>query len=227
MISRKILSDQIRDTILERILNGEYRQGDRIIESQIAREFEVSQSPIREALRDLVAMQFVELEPYKGARVRQLSADDVLKTYPVRAALEELAGELAAPNLKGNVGSLEKIFSRMDKAARSGNSQELTRLDARFHRTIVEAADNGVLARTWDSLMIESWTYVTVVKIIPADTDLNSVVAMHRPIIEALDAGDADVAGERMKNHIASFAALLQREFEEDTTTALSQIQRK
>ncbi len=211
MISRTVLSDQIRDTLLERILRGDYQQGDRLIESQLAREFGVSQSPVREALRDLSAMHFVELEAFKGARVRRIEPNEIAQIYPVRAALEELAGQLAAPFLKGNVGELEAIYRCMVDAAERGDMQEVTRMDARFHRTIVEAAQNRILSETWNSLMIESRTYVTAVKVILESTELMTVVEMHRPLIEALRTGDAKTAGEEMRKHVAAFAEMLEK----------------
>lgn len=212
MISRTVLSDQIRDTLLERILRGDYQQGDRLIESQLAREFGVSQSPVREALRDLSAMRFVELEAFKGARVRRIESSEIVEVYPVRAALEELAGQLAAPFLKGNVGELESIYRNMVEAAERGDMQSVVQMDAKLHRIIVEASQNRILAETWDSLMIESRTYVTAVKVILANTALMAVVEMHRPLIEALNTGDAQVAGEEMRKHVSAFAQILAKE---------------
>lgn len=211
MISRTILSDQIRDTLLDRILGGHYQQGDRLVESQLAKEFGVSQSPVREALRDLVAMHFVELEAFKGARVRRIDPSEIAQVYPVRASLEELAGQLAAPFMKGNVGALEAIYRDMAEAAENENTKQFTHLDAQFHRTIVEATQNRVLSETWDSLMIESRTYVTTVKIILANTGLMSVVEMHRPLIEVLNSGDAQAAGHEMKMHVSAFAGMLEK----------------
>ena len=212
MINRTVLSDQIRDTLLERILQGDYQQGDRLVESQLAREFGVSQSPIREALRDLSAMRFVELEAFKGARVRRIEPNEIAEVYPVRAALEELAGQLAAPLLRGNVEGLETIYCSMVDAAKQGDMQSVVRMDAKLHRTIVEASQNRILAETWDSLMIESRTYETAVKVILANTALMAVVEMHRPLIEALSAGDAQAAGEEMRKHVSAFAQILEKE---------------
>lgn len=211
MISRTVLSDQIRDTLLERILQGDYQQGDRLVESQLAREFGVSQSPVREALRVLSAMHFVELEAFKGARVRRIELNEIAQIYPVRAALEELAGQLAAPFLKGNVGELEVIYRCMVQAAERGDMQEVTRKDAQFHRTVVVAAQNRILSETWDSLMIESRTYVTAVKVIFANTELMPIVKMHRPLIEALSSGDAETAGKEMRRHVTAFAEMLEK----------------
>lgn len=211
MLQRAILSDQVRETLLTRILNGTYQPGDRLVESQIAKELGTSQSPVREALRDLVAMHFVDVEPYKGARVRMIDPSEVAKIYPVRAALEELAGQLAAPNMKDNVGDLEQIYQEMRQAAEEDNLKALTTIDTQFHRVIVQATDNSILLETWNSLRIESRTFVTTVKLMLSDLGLMSVVEMHRPIIEALREGDPEKSGAEMRNHVRKFADLFRK----------------
>lgn len=211
MLQRVVLSDQVRETLLTRILDGTYQPGDRLVELQIAKELGTSQSPVREALRDLVAMHFVEVEPYKGARVRLIEPGEVAQIYPVRAALEELAGRLAAPNLKDNVSELEAILALMQEAARDGDLKALTTIDADFHRLIVKAAGNQILLETWNSLRIESRTFVTTVKLMLSNLGLMSVVDMHRPIIEVLRSGDVDKSGAEMQKHVQKFAELFNK----------------
>src|SRR5665213_2669898 len=95
-ITRVMLHDIIRERIVERILDNTYPPGMRLVESAIAREFGTSQGPIREALRDLEGMRLIESEPHRGARVRRISIAELSQVYPVRAALEEVAGREAA-----------------------------------------------------------------------------------------------------------------------------------
>lgn len=212
MLQRAVLSEQIRETLLTRILNGDFKPGDRMVESQIAKEFGVSQSPVREALRDLVAMNFVEVVPYKGARVRQVEPKEIAEVYPVRAALEELAGQLAAPHLKDNTEELRTIYSQMERAAEDRDINQFSTLDAEFHRTIVIAAQNSVLEDTWNTLHIESRTQVTTVKLVMENLGFEEVVKSHFPIIEALHGGSAPKAGRELKNHIRRFADLFEKE---------------
>lgn len=219
MLHRAVLSDQIRETLLTRILGGSYQPGDRLVESKIAKELGVSQAPVREALRDLVAMHFVEVEPYKGARVRNVDPSEIAQVYPVRAALEELAGQLAAPNLKGDTADLEKVYAEMDEAARANDVNLLTSLDAQFHRLIVAATGNEVLGQTWDSLRIESRTHVTTVKLMLSHYGLDAVVAAHRPIIEALHSGNPAASGAQLRQHIAKFAQLFEKEAKYGTSS--------
>ena len=87
-LSRSVLREQIKEVIIQRILDGTYAPGDRVVELALVQELGVSQAPVREALRDLEAMRFIESEPYRGARVRQVTHKELTETYPVRAALE-------------------------------------------------------------------------------------------------------------------------------------------
>jgi DNA-binding GntR family transcriptional regulator len=86
-----MLREQVKDVLLARILAGEYADGERLIETRIAQELGTSQAPVREALRELESLRFIESEPYRGARVRAVSLDEILEVYPVRSALEEVA----------------------------------------------------------------------------------------------------------------------------------------
>src|SRR3954469_8739852 len=94
-----LLRDAIKERIVERILDGAYGPGERIVESAVAAEFGVSQAPVREALRDLEAMRFVESQPHRGARVREVTTDELVQIYPARAAPEGGRGREAAPRI--------------------------------------------------------------------------------------------------------------------------------
>src|SRR6478736_1666805 len=76
---------RVRDHIAARIVDGTYAPGQRLTELEIARSLGTSQTPAREALRDLAGMGFVESEPNKGCRVRELDSEDLRQAHPVRA----------------------------------------------------------------------------------------------------------------------------------------------
>ena len=100
-IVRGVLSDAVKERLLEGILDGTYPPGSRIVETRVARELGTSQAPVREALRDLEALGVVEISPFRGARVRRPSLDELLEAYVIRAELEALAARLAVPGLDG------------------------------------------------------------------------------------------------------------------------------
>src|ERR687889_2658023 len=112
-VNRAMLRDQIKDVLLERILDGYYSPGERVVETRVAEEFGVSQAPVREALRELEILRLVVSEPFRGARVREVTARELAEIYPVRAALEEVAARGAAAGLGGDVHHLEEEVAGM------------------------------------------------------------------------------------------------------------------
>src|SRR5512143_4367966 len=107
-ISRSVLSEQVKDRLLQAILAGRYPPGARIVETRVAREFGTSQAPVREALRDLEALGVIETTAFRGARVRRPSAAELLEAFVIRAELESLAATLAIPKLSdADIAELE------------------------------------------------------------------------------------------------------------------------
>jgi DNA-binding GntR family transcriptional regulator len=207
-LTRTVLREQIRELLLERILGGELESGDRIVELQIAQELGTSQAPVREALRELQSLGFVEHEPYRGTRVRRITEEELAEIYPVRAALEELAASWAASRLDGKVRDLEREFEAMREAAHRDDLQDLAAHDATFHRLIVEAAGNKVLLDTWRTLRVEARVVVTALK---TDIDLHELAELHRPLLEALKEGAPRKAGEALRQHFELLQTMMKR----------------
>lgn len=95
---------EIRTYIQRQIAQGVYRPGDRIVETQLAREMNVSQAPVREALLELAAMGLVEERPYSGTFVRHLKASDIEDIYNTRAFLDEYAAARRPSSHAGAAG---------------------------------------------------------------------------------------------------------------------------
>ena len=207
-LTRTVLREQIRELLLERILKGELQSGDRIVELQIAQELGTSQAPVREALRELQSLGFVEHEPYRGTRVRRITEEELAEIYPVRAALEELAAQEAASRLDGKVEELEREFEAMREAADRDDLQDLATHDATFHHLIVEAASNKVLLDTWRTLRVEARVVVTALK---TDVDLQELAELHRPLLEALKEGSPEKAGGALRQHFETLRTMMKR----------------
>jgi DNA-binding GntR family transcriptional regulator len=205
-LNRTVLREQIKEELIERLLSGEYAPGERLVETQLAREFGTSQAPVREALRELEHLRFVESEPFRGARVREVSLEELLEIYPVRAALEELAARLAAARLDGKVETFERELEAMREAAGVGDLHELVRHDVNFHRLIVESAGNQTLKEVWDSLRIGARTIITVVK---TDIDLHELAEMHHPLLKALQERNPNKAEEALRWHFTAFEKMM------------------
>jgi len=199
-IPRVVLSDRVKEYIVEAVLNGELGPGDRIVESTLARQLGVSQAPVREAIRDLVLLGFLESEPYKGTSVHSFTPEELWETYTVRAALESLAARLAAGRItKEDVQTLQKILDKMMEAAHQEDRDRLIRLDNEFHEAILRIARNRTLFQLWKTLQFGIWSIVTYRM---GSYDPAYLAARHGELLEALKSGDPERATRTMQHHI-------------------------
>lgn len=205
-LARAVLREQLRERLLARILDGEFAPGERIVESHVMKEYGVSQAPVREALRDLEAMRFVESFPHRGVRVRLVSERELAEMYPVRAALEEVAGRAAAPVVTDEtLARLDAEIEAMRAAARADDVHAVLVHDARFHEIIFETAGNALLLDVWRSLHAEIRALITYTRV---RVGLTEIVESHVPILQALRQRDPALAGKEMRNHIEHFGEL-------------------
>jgi DNA-binding GntR family transcriptional regulator len=197
-IPRENISDRVRHILLQRILDGTYAPGHRLVELDVARELDVSQGPVREALRQLEALRLVETERYRGTRVRAVGEREMREAYEVRAVLEEFAAQLAAPRLGERIEGLRAEIAHMIDAAKADDLERFARHDLAFHATIVEAANNGILRRTWESLGVDVRIRMLLSR---GPFDLQGVARTHLPVLDALAAGDGAAAGRLLRMH--------------------------
>src|ERR1700739_3334012 len=97
VLKRTCMRDRIRDVLVSRILDGSYPAGTQLKELSLAREFNVSQTPIREALRELEGSGLVSSERFRGTRVRGADFAEMRESYERRTMLEVRSARLAAP----------------------------------------------------------------------------------------------------------------------------------
>ncbi len=184
---RASLAAQIRERLVERILSGELKPGDRLVEMRIAAQMQTSQAPVREALRELQAMGLVETLHNRGARVRLISDSELAEIYDVRAQLEGYAAELVATRGVSLRAALEDEIAAMAAAAAAGDSQGFSEHNTRFHRLMVAATGNATLEGLWEGLNVRTRTMLNVIR---RRSDLAEVSESHRAIVEALESGD-------------------------------------
>lgn len=204
-LRRDSMAERVKQELLRRIMHGELPPGARLVELQIARDLNTSQGPVREALRELEAMDLVATEPYKGSRVREVTPQDVREAYMVRASLEELAGQLAAQHFKESVTALRQEATAIRKAARKKDVELYVLHDINFHRMIVQGASNRILLRTWDSLAFEVRIQMWLSK---GKVDLLKVQEAHWQIIDALEKAEGNRAGKLLRDHIFASAGV-------------------
>lgn len=199
-ISRRTLREQVKENLVQRILDGEFAPGDRIVEIRLAQELGISQGAVRESIRELEWMGFLETKPYSGTRVKALSLKDLKKLYPVRAALESLAARLALPNLtKEGIDALESLVDEMVKVSEEGDERGMVERNYAFHRTIILASKNEFLIQSWSMFQFSYWTSLSTAHL---SDSLVYLAKRHYEILEALRSGDPERAARAMKQHI-------------------------
>ncbi|MFI9359630.1 GntR family transcriptional regulator [Kitasatospora sp. NPDC053057] len=201
-LSRVPLGEQVRGLLLEGLLGSRWQPGDRIVERRLAAELNVSQAPVREALRSLQTLGLLDAEPNRGVRVREIGPAELRELYQVRAALEQLAAEAAVVRLAGDTGALERHVELMAAAAAAGDTLGQARHGVAFHREIVAASGNGTLLRSWEGLGAEVWTVLSLHRIRP---ELHENAADHLPLIEAFRRQDPQV-GRLLAEHVLEYA---------------------
>jgi DNA-binding GntR family transcriptional regulator len=147
------LKSHIYQRLRDAIVSGRYRPGDRLNESQIAREFGVSRIPVREALMQLQEHGLVMNHERRGMFVTRLSEEDVQRINSLRVVLEAEALKLCRLKIsKPDAQRLTTIMERME-AWTERTEMDAAALDLEFHRTLWEAAGNPYLTKTLDSLV--------------------------------------------------------------------------
>lgn len=198
-ITRNVLSDQVKDHLLQAILAGTYPPGARIVETRVARELGVSQAPVREALRDLEALGVVEIASFRGARVRRPDKAELLEAFGIRAQLESFAARQAVDRLTDlEVRELQGYVDAMHGAAEARDARAEVVADVSFHARIVEIAGSATLSRVWRYLEPVSRTYITMVT---PGLDPLEIADLHQPILDALRDRDRDAAEVAVRRH--------------------------
>jgi DNA-binding GntR family transcriptional regulator len=201
------LSRAVLDELRAAIIGGDYAQGARLVEEDIASRFDVSRNPIREALHTLSAEGFVVLEPRKGARVASIDATRAAELFELRGPLEGLVAGLAAERREArDVARLRAVLATGRRAVAEDRPNELPVLNTEFHGILADAAKNellrGTLARLSD---IIRWVYSTRISQRSARS-----WDEHAAIVDAVADGDVERARRCGEDHIAAAAAAYQ-----------------
>jgi DNA-binding GntR family transcriptional regulator len=199
-IERRVFRDEIREKLIDGILSGRLPPGTRIVETRLAQQFGVSQAPVREALRDLALFGFVVNLPFRGTTVREITPDELLEIYPIRAALEGVAAAAAATRIDdATLAQLEDLIAVMrDAAARNDHSAQVN-ADGAFHHTIITAAGNRMLEHVWQTMRLSVTTCVTHSL---THRSLHDIAERHVPVLAALRARDPIGAEAAIRRHI-------------------------
>lgn len=206
--------------IRAQIVSGERSSGDWLREGDLAASLGVSRTPVREALRRLLAEGLVRHEPNRGVRVESWSVQDLDEIYSLRAILEPWASAQAATTGRADLEELARLADAMDDvaAARRPDFEELIQLNNRFHHEITLASGNSRLCQVIASVVAVPLVWRTFAHYSPAA--LRRSLAHHHELVEALATRDPDWAESVMRSHIRAARAVLQPVVEEHLRAA-------
>lgn len=228
-------ADEIVEAVQSDIVAGRLRPGLLLRQEELARGFRVSRTPVREALRRLDATGFVALIPNRGARVRDLSLEEIGEAFIVRAELESLAAELAATSAtreqQRRLKKTDKDYARVSQGLRRAPREEAADLfdewvqaNDRFHDVITEASQVRLLAELVPRLRRPLPREPFLSPRLEADVNefLRLSVRQHRALCQLIETGTSASARAVMRDHVelaAAFASKLVEAEDADTET--------
>ncbi|MFL6603880.1 MAG: GntR family transcriptional regulator [Steroidobacteraceae bacterium] len=198
-VKRACMRDHIRDILVGRILDGTYPAGTQLKELYLAREFHVSQAPIREALRELEGSGLVSSERFRGTRVRGADFAEMRESYELRTMLEVRSVVLSAPYKPDLLADLAACLQKMDAAVKSDDSEAYIDNALRFHRRLVESSGNRTFLAVWDSLLWDIRGRIALRRLAEMGKSLKPFVGMHKAVLGRLREQDAAGAAERVR----------------------------
>jgi len=199
--SSSALSSAIIATLKERILAWQYPPEHRLTEEGLCREFGVSRTPVREALRVLATNGFVRRTGNRGYAVRQVRVKELEELYDLRMALELYVVEtLAARGVRaGDLASLEEAWTAVRQQP-ARKVEELAELDARFHEALAALVGNGTLLQHLQAINERLFVF-RMIDFTQTDR-VWSTCAQHLAIIERIGARDVNGAREALRSNI-------------------------
>lgn len=199
----KPLRDIIYDELKMSILTGKILPGTRLLEVELAERMGVSRTPVREAIRRLEKEGLVNIEPRHGAYAAKVSVEDMIEILEVRELMESMAAQLAAQRITDEqMESLLQTEKEYLKAVKSGDTEEMITLDAKFHKEVVEASHNRTLAQLIGPLQEIALRFRYMYY--NDNTRAEKMPGEHEKIIKALSQRNGEAARKAAEKHLRS-----------------------
>lgn len=208
-LGRVSTKDQVTARLRDAITTGVLTPGQRLQQEELAERLGVSRMPVREALRQLEAEGLVTFQPYRGAIVAKLSADELIEIYEIRIALETLALRGALPSFDAaRLRNLEATLALMEG---TDDSERWLALNRTFHDQLYMHPTRRLLLEHIAALRNKSEPFLRLFAAAPDRT--HHAQAEHRAILSACRAGDVDTAcrllGEHLQTTVLSLSSAL------------------
>ena len=202
-IAANRLSEQVYDHLKTAILNGRFEPGQRLVPEELATHFQVSLTPVRDALKQLESDGLVTILARRGVFITEVSARDVREIFQIRQIIERAALEQVDSLPDATLGRLQAIVAEMEALKEDDHYQDYPRhaqLDAAFHQQIVEILGNDQLSRLYEGLR---WPIQLVLLLSQSQYQrATQTLAEHVAIVEAIAEKDAVKAQAAITVHL-------------------------
>ena len=210
------LPEEVRSHIRERILAGEFDDGARIVEREIAADLGVSRGPIRDALRLLEAEGLVISSPRRGTRVAMPNAEDAAEMFAIRAALEPLAAAMLVRRRSDDaLRELEGALAQLEAAAAAKDWPQAIAADMHFHALIFRWSGSRRLTRIWEGMHNSLLQIFRLHR--PLYRSIDEVPIRHRAYVDAIRTGDVDEVERHAAEHVTEFRDRLMQQIDGGT----------
>ncbi len=194
-------AQRLRDSLENAIINGRLVPGERLDPEALGREFNVSRTPVREAIQQLVASGLVTVTPKKGTFVARVGIDQLIEMFEVMAELEGMCGRLAARRItEEELAALRGALERCEAAARAGDTDEYYYENEAFHDCVYTASHNAFLAGEARQLKQRLKPYRRLQ--LQVRQRMRSSLQEHRSIVAAIESGDPAEAERALRDHV-------------------------
>ncbi|KXI23206.1 GntR family transcriptional regulator [Photobacterium sanguinicancri] len=207
-INKQSLEEQATEFIRDMIVSGQLVMGDKIVESTLSKELELSRSTVRMALNSLSHEGLVIQKPYVGWHVFTLSDDDLWELYNLRVAIESQAAVMAAEKAtQDDKDELSRIYNEFCELCGTETLDifDVCEKDFELHRKVVEISKSNKFIKIYEQISNQLKSYI---KLTHNDYDLSQSGISHTGIVEAIIEGDANRAWLESKQNITAFTDL-------------------
>jgi len=190
------------------LFNGCCRTGESMRLAEIAAQHQLDEDSVLKVFAEFQTLGMVTLSGSVSAIFHSPNPKETQEAYEIRAALEEIGGRAAARALKGNTAGLQRELNAMRTALRRLDLDSFVEHDVAFHRSILEASQNEVLLRVWDSLAVDLRIRGGIANV---SKEFPEAAESHQPIIDALEKGRGREAGLLLRNHVETVLEFLKK----------------
>jgi DNA-binding GntR family transcriptional regulator len=200
-IKRQSLPETLAESLRERILNGEFKEGEPLIQESIANEYGVSRMPVREAFKELEASGLITTQIHKGSVVKSIPMEQIEELFELRAMLESELLEHSLPKMtEEHFATTKQLLPQLEAAYINDDISQWGKLNWEFHQSLYAAADRVQTLSIVQGINVQTDRYIRLQLLLTAGK--KEAEAEHRELLRLCEKGDVKKAVQFLRKHI-------------------------